>query len=247
MAANAFRAATISILLAAVHAGAQAATFGTPSLVGESNYTHFWMPQPLFSAAAIEGAPLFVGIALHGDSGPWGACPNPKHPQNCTAMYRGGADGKGWGPAEPLEGNALIRLDGLSSRGFAYKMAVDTATNTSGTVSWGAWRYAPATRAVTGVTHGVARVTGLPPVMGASLIFMPSSTQLANGDWVTIAYGGTQAEHAAGAGNRTCTGVYHWQAHWCSTDFVLGTSECVAPPACILHRIVCTVSSPWFF
>jgi hypothetical protein len=32
-----------------------AATFHKPALVGESNYTHFWMPQPLFRLAALEG------------------------------------------------------------------------------------------------------------------------------------------------------------------------------------------------
>ena len=95
--------------LLAVHGGFTA-TFYKPALVGESNYTHFWMPQPLFRVAELEPSPFLVGIALHGDSGPWGACPNPKHPQNCSAMYHGGEDGTGWSPvAKPLNANALVR------------------------------------------------------------------------------------------------------------------------------------------
>jgi hypothetical protein len=141
-------------------------------------------------------------------------------------MYRGaGADGAGWSAvAEPLNGNALVRLDGLHSRGFSGKIKIDTRTNTSGWAYWDAWGYDQDSGTVANVSRGASRVTRLPPVLG-DIVLMPSATRLANGDWITIGYGTTRAAKAAGDGNRTCVGMYHWQAHFCSSDFVLGTSD----------------------
>jgi hypothetical protein len=169
--------------------------------------------------------PLYVGIALHGDSGPWGKCPNPKHPQNCSAMYRSvDASAGKWEPTAPLPANALIQptVDS-TSRGFSGKIIIDTTTNTTGSVAWKEWRW------VEGVTEavdsGVSKVTGLPLVFGQILSVLPSSIRLHDGNWLAVAYGATQADHLRGSGNRTCVPMFHWQAHFCASVFVLASAD----------------------
>ena len=72
--------------------GYEAAFLHKPALVGRSNYTHFWMITSSTPTSLLPSASIRLEIMLHGDSGPWGKCPNPRHPQNCTAQYtnRGG-------------------------------------------------------------------------------------------------------------------------------------------------------------
>ena len=226
------------------------ATFHKPATVGESNYTHFWMPIPMFRVALAAAAPLFTAVALHGDSGPWGHCPNPKHPQNCTA-YFASADGAVWTPTEPLAGNALLRLNSSTSRGFGGRVSIDASTNTTGSINWMQWELAPtapyeqpprheqqprqqqphpaaqlAPPPVARVTrHGTSRVVGLPPLFSTHLMVLPSSVRMASGEWLALAYGATQEAHAAGAGDRTCVGLFSWQGHFCSSVFVLSTSN----------------------
>lgn len=206
-------------------------TFHTPVLLGASNYTHFWMPIPLFRAAADPAADLLVTIALHGDSGPWGHCPNPKHPQNCSVGYRL-SDGA-WEPYREFPGNAPLRLDRRRSRSYGGKVVLDNASgsaSTSGTVGWEdiEWTQLSGVRVL---DRGHARVRGLPPTYGASLMLLPSAVHLrddaggGNRTWVALAYGATVADHAAGAGDRTCVGVYRWQAHFCSRTYVLATTD----------------------
>jgi hypothetical protein len=168
-----------------------------------------------------------VGIALHGDSGPWGKCPNPKHPQNCSAMYRSltaGADA--WAPTEGLPGNALIQpTEDNTSRGFSGKVVIDPSTNTTGTWSWREWRWA-AGAGVSGIGGvGKSAVTGLPPIDGTFLSVLPSSIRLPDGSWLVVAYGATQADEKAGSGNRTCVPMFHWQSHFCVAVFVLATAD----------------------
>ena len=200
------------------------ASFATPTLVGASNYTHFWMPIPLFRAAADETADLYMTVALHGDSGPWGPCPNPKHPQNCSAGYRRTQTGR-WHRSPEFAGNAVLRLSRTRSRGFGGHVILDAASSngTSGKIAWQDWEWSPPGITVTG--HGHAPVIGLPPSYGASLMMLPSAVRLTDGAWVALAYGATQADHAAGAGDRTCVGLYRWQAHFCSRTYVLGTTD----------------------
>lgn len=172
--------------------------------------------------------PLYVGIALHGDSGPWGKCPNPKHPQNCSAMYRSvDANADRWEPTAALPANALIQPTANStSRGFSGKVVIDTATNTTGTVSWKEWRWVAHDGGVTEVVDsGMSKVTGLPPVFGEFLYVLPSSIRLHDGSWLAVAYGATQADHAAGSGNRTCVPMFHWQAHFCVSVFVMVSTD----------------------
>eukprot|EP01051_Picozoa_sp_SAG22_P002150 SAG22_NODE_94_length_20824_cov_230.693718_11_plen_1262_part_00 len=64
--------------------------FDTPTKVGESNYTHFWMPASLFKGA---GDDIILSIDLAGDGKP---CPPPGHPQNCSALMRSQNSGKSW-------------------------------------------------------------------------------------------------------------------------------------------------------
>jgi hypothetical protein len=226
LAALALLAGAAGPVAAAAEAAGATPTFHRPSLVGTSNYTHFWMPEPLFRAAAEPSAPLLVGIALHGDSGPWGKCPNPKHPQNCSAMYQSrGASGASWSPTTALHANALIQptADG-GSRGFSGKIAMDASTNTTGSFSWQEWRWT-AHAGVRVVHSAVTPVVGLPPIDGASLTVLPSSARLGDGSWLALAYGATQADRAAGSGNRTCVPLFHWQAHYCAAVFVLATAD----------------------
>lgn len=42
------------------------ATFHKPVTVGESNYTHFWMPIPMFRVALAAAAPLFTVTRVRG-------------------------------------------------------------------------------------------------------------------------------------------------------------------------------------
>jgi hypothetical protein len=208
-------------------AAAPSLTFHKPSLVGSSNYTHFWMPEPLFRAAATPEAPLLVGIALHGDSGPWGRCPNPNHPQNCSAMYRSDtAGGERWAPTQSrLPANALVQPTARNtSRGFSGKLVINAGTNTSGSLSWREWRWAADTGLVPVGPPGTSHVSGLPPVFSSSLTVLPSSVQLRDGSWLAVAYGATQADVEAGTGNRTCVGMFHWQAHFCVSVFVLASA-----------------------
>lgn len=223
--------ATAALLAAVVATSATSPTltltFHKPSLVGSSNYTHFWMPEPLFRAAAEPSAPLMVGIALHGDSGPWGKCPNPRHPQNCSAMYRSlSASADAWVQTDELPANALIQpTRANTSRGFSGKVEIDPTTNTSGTMSWKEWRWAAGTgiSVVGGV--GASAVTGLPPVYGTALSILASSVRLGDGSWLALAYGATQADAVAGSGNQTCVPMFHWQSHFCVSVFVLATVD----------------------
>jgi hypothetical protein len=67
--------------------------FGTPVKVGQSNYSHFWMPSSVFKG--IDGH-LILSIDMAGDGKP---CPPPNHPQNCSALYRStSASGESWLP-----------------------------------------------------------------------------------------------------------------------------------------------------
>jgi hypothetical protein len=93
------------------------AVFGAVEQIGSSsNMTgvdgHFWMPQPLFRAAAAPDADLLVSVAMHGDGV---VCPPPEHPhQACEAAFsKGAAADAPWTafPGGPQSGNSVIRLN----------------------------------------------------------------------------------------------------------------------------------------
>ena len=69
-----------------------ALAFLPPVKVGQSNYSHFWMPSSVFKG--IDGH-LILSIDMAGDGKP---CPPPGHPQNCSALYRSSNSGASWVP-----------------------------------------------------------------------------------------------------------------------------------------------------
>ena len=150
-------------------------------------------------------------------------CPNP---QNCSAMYRTtGATIDAWEQTDAVAANALVRTSNVSSRGFGGKVAIDSRTNRSGVLAMNEWRWsadAPGTIAVT--ARRAVPVTGLPAVYGSELTVVPTSVRLPDGNWLAMAYGATLADVEAGSGNRTCVGLFHWQAHFCARIFVLASA-----------------------
>lgn len=210
--------------------GYEAAFLHKPELVGRSNYTHFWMITSSTPTSLLPSASIRLEIMLHGDSGPWGKCPNPRHPQNCTAQYtnRGGEWRDIMQTDNPVTvpGNAPIRLSQSQTRGFAGTAAV---SNNTATLRWQRWEEDPSTGAVRVLDDGTAYVTGLPPLASRELVLLPSLVRLPGGtgpgEVLAAAYSTAVADKAAGAGNRTCVGIYKWQAHFCSTLLVLASAD----------------------
>jgi hypothetical protein len=71
---------------------AAAVVFEPPVKVGESNFSHFWMPSSVFKG---NGDDLILSIDMAGDGK---ACPTPGHPQNCSMLYRSQNLGRSWAP-----------------------------------------------------------------------------------------------------------------------------------------------------
>ena len=80
---------TAAVLLS-VGSAERSTRFHPPTLVGESNWSHFWMPATIFKGV---GGDLIMSIDLAGDGKP---CPPPGHPQNCSALYRSSNGGASW-------------------------------------------------------------------------------------------------------------------------------------------------------
>ena len=72
--------------------GSASVSFYPPVHVGESNWSHFWMPSSLFRGV---GKDILMSVDLAGDGKP---CPPPGHPQNCSALYRSRDLGASWAP-----------------------------------------------------------------------------------------------------------------------------------------------------
>eukprot|EP01048_Picozoa_sp_COSAG05_P006205 COSAG05_NODE_392_length_10391_cov_8.232899_8_plen_319_part_00 len=71
--------------------GTPGVAFHPPVMVGESNWSHFWMPSSLFKGEAND---ILMAVDLAGDGKP---CPPPHHPQNCSALFRSQDSGLSWG------------------------------------------------------------------------------------------------------------------------------------------------------
>ena len=60
--------------------------------------------------------------------------------------------------------------------------------------------------------------------MGKALMLMPSAARLPGGEVLGLAYGLTVSDKAAGAGDRTCLGIYKWLAGLTAADGASPTS-----------------------
>ena len=138
------------------------AIFSGVQTIGSSNYTHYWMPSPLSKVSAAPDAPLYAHIDLCGDGT---KCPPPIHPQPAGAYLTEPATGGPWvAEATHLATNALIRLNGTSTRGFG-SIVLDTSTNNTATASYNDWVASDGTVSLVSHKAGSAPVTGLPPML----------------------------------------------------------------------------------
>eukprot|EP01052_Picozoa_sp_SAG31_P020008 SAG31_NODE_1484_length_8160_cov_5.766778_6_plen_441_part_00 len=80
----------LSLLLSVSSVAERSTRFHPPTLVGESNWSHFWMPATIFKGGERD---LIMSIDLAGDGKP---CPPPGHPQNCSALYCSADNGASW-------------------------------------------------------------------------------------------------------------------------------------------------------
>lgn len=143
--------------------------FHSPTLVGESNWSHFWMPATIFKGS---GGDLIMSIDLAGDGKP---CPPPGHPQNCSALYRSVDGGDSWGIAYGnVPGMALPIPQSAAHTGTAKTRVYNFASKATGTpgsfsIFSSVW--------VDSVGPGIERVdaesvdvpmTGFPPLAGDS-------------------------------------------------------------------------------
>jgi hypothetical protein len=143
------------------------ATFSDVTMIGSSNYTHFWMPQPLLRVTAAQTAALAVHVDLCGDGTP---CPPPGHPQPSGAFFTKASGGGGaWVPdaAADLPTATVIRLNATVTRGFgAIVLNGSDPTNTTATMVYQDWTVGADGRTPRGVTPpGTAAVSGLPPML----------------------------------------------------------------------------------
>jgi hypothetical protein len=112
------------------------ATFSDVNIIGQSNYTHFWMPSPLTRASPAPNSPIIVHVDLCGDGT---ACPPPGHPQKRSAFFMASEVGSPWNSwAGSLPLNAVIRLNDTATRGFG-GLVLNTRTNTTAVLSYSDW------------------------------------------------------------------------------------------------------------
>jgi hypothetical protein len=156
------------------------AVFTDMEKIGQSNYTHFWMPAPLTLSSGLPSARLMVHVDLCGDGT---ACPPPGHPQQHGAYFSEASTGGPWwastyGPhahGADVPTGTVIRLNASVTRGFG-GIKLDPATNTSATCAYEDWIQDGASGHVRSLTPGKAQsapITGLPRMLAVAY-FMPS-------------------------------------------------------------------------
>ncbi len=156
------------------------AVFTDMEKIGQSNYTHFWMPAPLTLSSGLPSARLMVHVDLCGDGT---TCPPPGHPQQHGAYFSEASTGGPWlastyGPharGADVPTGTVIRLNASVTRGFG-GIKLDPATNTSATCTYEDWIQDGASGQVRSLTPGKAQsapITGLPRMLAAAY-FMPS-------------------------------------------------------------------------
>jgi hypothetical protein len=150
-----------------------AAVFTDIEKIGESNYTHFWMPAPLTLSSGLPSARLMAHVDLCGDGT---ACPPPGHPQQHGAYFSEKLTGGPWhAHGADVPTSTVIRLNSSVTRGFG-GIKLDPATNTSATCTYGDWIQDGDSGHVRSLTPGVpksATITGLPRMLAVAY-FMPS-------------------------------------------------------------------------
>ena len=163
-----------SLLLAAAAPSAAppfAATFSDLEKIGQSNYTHFWMPAPLVLSSALPNARLIAHVDLCGDGT---ACPPPHHPQNHAAYFSASAGGGPWSTSAGVSMGTVIRINNSVTRGFG-GLKLDPATNTTATCTYEDWIQDTSghVRPLAPGKTKLAQITGLPKMLAVAY-FMPS-------------------------------------------------------------------------
>jgi hypothetical protein len=211
-------------LLQPMVASAFEVQFGPVQQIGSSNYTgvdgHFWMPQPLFRAAAPPSSPLLVSVAIHGDGA---ACPPPDRPQQpCEeAFSKGTAPSAEWTalPFGAQPGNSVIRVSDKLTRGFA-GLWLNTSTNTSGQAFFHDFNQAGSF-----LRKGDATISGMPPMMGISYLQSTASAVLTagpdKGTALTQFYGYLASAPATGG----CTPAHPWEKRYCYSIVTLASKD----------------------
>ena len=169
-----------SLLVVALAAAPSSATppfqasFTDLEIIGQSNYTHFWMPAPLTLSSSLPSARLMAHVDLCGDGT---VCPPPGHPQGHGAYFSEASTGGPWSAttsAADVATCTVIRINSTVTRGFG-AIKLDLATNTSATCAYEDWiqdRFGH----VHSLTPGHAQwapITGLPRMVAVAY-FMPS-------------------------------------------------------------------------
>lgn len=147
------------------------ATFSDLKKIGQSNYTHFWMPAPLTLSSSLPSARLLVHVDLCGDGE---ACPPPGHPQNSAAYFTAASTGGPWTTSTGAYLGTIIRINATVTRGFG-GIRLDPATNTTATCTYEDW-IEDGSGHVRSLTPGkaqLATITGLPQMLAVAY-FMPS-------------------------------------------------------------------------
>ena len=139
-------------------------TFHPPVHVGESNWSHFWMPSSLFKGVNED---VLMAVDMAGDGKP---CPPPGHPQNCSALYRSRDSGGSW---EQIYGNIpgmALPIPGQpgSGRVRAYNFDSKASTTSSSYEVFSAMWLDTASSGVqrVGAESIMVPLTGFPPLAG---------------------------------------------------------------------------------
>lgn len=178
----------VGAALGGVGSAAAALKAFPPQLVGESDTTHFWMPG-VNGVVVLPSGDAIVSVDENGDG---------TAPTNCSAVrcpprdYLMTAAAGRWHPvvgSASHASNALIRLPGGEYRG-CFLIAIDSSSNTSGTVLCEDWKMAPTGGGATTLLRKHSTpLTGLPRVHGPRLQIMPSGVALRDGTDLMMAYG----------------------------------------------------------
>lgn len=200
------------------------AEFGAVTQIGSSNYTgvdgHFWMPQPLFRAAAAMDSELLVSVAIHGDGAD---CPPPDRPhQACEeGLRQGPAAGAPWAvvPGGVSPGSSLIRVNGSVTRGFA-GLWLNSSTNTSGQAFFQDFNEHGSY-----LRKGDATITGMPPMLGISYLQSTASAVITTGPDKGLAltqfYGYLKNAPATGG----CKAAHPWELPYCYSIITLASRD----------------------
>jgi hypothetical protein len=148
------------------------ASFTDLEMIGQSNYTHFWMPAPLTLSSSLPSARLMAHVDLCGDGT---VCPPPEHPQKHGAYFSEPQTGGPWSTsAADVATGTVIRINSTVTRGFGV-IKLNPATNTSATCAYEDW-IQDSSGHVHSLTPGKAQsapIVGLPRMVAAAY-FMPS-------------------------------------------------------------------------